>query len=254
MYMKPMLQQIFDELFDFGIRHFYFVVGRGKRAIEDHFTPDYGFVRRLSRKSKPYQAAHLKEFYKKIQNSTIVWVNQPEPKGFGDAVLQAQPLIGRDRFLVHAGDTYIISRKKTVYVKLHEAYEKEQAEAIITLKRVQDARQYGVAEGTRRNDLFRIRRVVEKPERPASNLAIMPIYIFTPRIFDALRAMPAGKGGEIQLTDGIQRLIDDGHIVNAIKLQADDTRLDIGTPETYWEALKTSFKTAATAEAQGIDS
>jgi UTP--glucose-1-phosphate uridylyltransferase len=70
----------------------------------------------------------------------------------------------------------------------------------------------------------------------------MPIYVFHPVIFKALEQTPPGRGGEVQLTDGIQRLISWGLRVYAVKLREEDVRLDIGNPEGYWEAVKTSFK------------
>ena len=87
--LKPIVQQIFEQLFDFGLRQFYFIVGRGKRAIEDHFTPDHWFVGRLNTVGKGRQV--LEAFYRRIEESCIIWVNQPEPRGFGAAVLQAEP-------------------------------------------------------------------------------------------------------------------------------------------------------------------
>jgi len=76
----------------------------------------------------------------------------------------------------------------------------------------------------------------------------MPLYVFNPIIFEALKSTRPGKGGEIQLTDGIRRLVEAGHRVQAIKLREDDVRLDIGTPETYWEALKLSHRHALSKE------
>jgi UTP--glucose-1-phosphate uridylyltransferase len=186
--LKPMVQRIFEQLFDFGVREFCFIVGRGKRAIQDHFTPDREFVYRLDSHGKSGQALGLKSFYRKLESSTIVWVNQPEPKGFGDAVLQAEALVGTERFLVHAGDTYILSANQSTHARLVEAHEKGQAEVTLTVKEVPDPRQYGVAEVADSDaDTVRVTQVVEKPEQPASRLAIMPLYVFNPTIFEALR-------------------------------------------------------------------
>lgn len=243
--LKPMVQQIFEQLFDLDIREFYFIVGKEKRAIEDHFTPDREFISRLNSHGKNSQAQELESFYKKIEASTIVWVNQPEPKGFGDAVLQAERLIRDEPFLVHAGDTYIISNAPAIPVRLAEAHTRNQAQATLTIQEVEDPRQYGVAEVSEMSGgILDVKRVEEKPTRPTTKLALMPIYIFNPTIFNALRATKADKGGELQLTDAIQKLIETGHKVQAVKLRADDIRLDIGTPETYWEALQLSHRHA----------
>jgi len=78
-YLKPMLQVLFEQLYKFGFREFCFIVGRGKRAVEDHFTPDYSFLDLLEKKGKEKFVKSLKEFYSMIEKSTIVWINQPEP-------------------------------------------------------------------------------------------------------------------------------------------------------------------------------
>jgi UTP--glucose-1-phosphate uridylyltransferase len=244
--VKPLVQQIFEQLYDHGIRNFYFVVGKGKRAIEDHFTPDREYIHRLNSHGKNVQAFQLESFYRRIQASMIVWVNQPEPKGFGHAVLQAKRLISTEPFLVHAGDTLIKSRTETILARLAKAYMKTQADAMLTLQEVEDPRQYGVAEVNEASDgNLDIEMVVEKPTQPKSKLAIMPLYVLNQSIFSALETTPLDKGGEIQLTDAIQKLIDTGHRVQAIKLREDDMRLDIGTPETYWEALELSYRYAS---------
>jgi UTP--glucose-1-phosphate uridylyltransferase len=243
MCLKPVVEMIFGQLIDYGVREFYFIVGRGKRAIQDHFTPDYEFVQRLDRSGRKNQALLLQKFYEKVKSSTIVWVNQPEPKGFGDAVLQAKSLVGKDPFLVHAGDTYIISATQTVCARLTEAHWKNRAAATLTLKEIQDPRQYGVAEISETDsEIVEVLRVVEKPPQPTSRFALMPVYVFSHDIFEILADTPPGRDGEIQLTDGIQELIETGHKVQAIKLRKDDVRLDIGTPETYWEALEITHR------------
>jgi len=94
--VKPLLQLIFEQLHDVGIREFCFVIGRGKRAIEDHFTPDPIFLRELRERGKGREAESLERFYAMLSDSSITWVNQPEPRGFGDAVLGASFKPGTD--------------------------------------------------------------------------------------------------------------------------------------------------------------
>lgn len=241
--LKPALQLVFEQLYDVGFREFYFIIGREKRAIEDHFTPEPGYVAMLEGKGKSGPADELKRFYRKIEDSTIVWVNQPEPRGFGDAVLKAAAFAGGEPVLVHAGDTYIISDNARHLRALMQTHDKLEADATCVLQEVEDPRQYGVAEveeigGT----AYRVKKVIEKPEKPTTNLALMPIYVFDPVIFKALKETAPGVGNEIQLTDGIQKLIDGGLKVYAIKLSPNDIRLDIGTIETYWDALKLSYQ------------
>jgi UTP--glucose-1-phosphate uridylyltransferase len=243
--LKPVVQQIFEQLFECGMREFYLVVGREKRAIEDHFSPDSEFIRRLNNHRKNGHTADLERFYRRIEESTIAWVNQPSPEGFGDAVLRVEPFVGEEPFLVNAGDTYMASTLNDVPIRLSQAHAKGRAEATLTLKEIEDPRQYGVAEVTRSAEHeFDVKRVVEKPSQPTSKLAIMPFYIFNSTIFEALRNTERDRAGELQLTDAIQKLIDTGHRVNAIELDADYVRIDVGSPETYWEALRLSHSSS----------
>lgn len=242
--LKPLLQTVFEQLYDLGFRDFYFIIGREKRAIEDHFTPEFDYVTMLKGKGKNVTADELKNFYRKIEGSSIVWVNQPEPKGFGDAVLRAAAFAGSESVLVHAGDTYILSDGAHHLKALLKAHKELGADATLTLQEVEDPRQYGVAEVEELGGGYKVKRVVEKPEEPATNLALMPVYAFRPIIFRALRETKPGKGGEIQLTDGIQKLIDWGLKVHATKLGPSDVRFDIGTIETYWKALELSYRHA----------
>ena len=241
--LKPLLQALFEQLYEFGFRNFIFVVGRGKRAIEDHFTPDWDFVRRLNSKGKNKLAASLERFYKMIEGSSIAFVNQPEPRGFGHAVLMARHFIEGEPFLVCAGDTYIISEGGNFFKRMINEF-KEDVSAVLLLQTVVDPRQYGVAIVQRLEGRNLVTRVIEKPEEPPSNYAIMPFYIFRPEIMRILEKLKPGVGGEIQLTDAIQTLIDQGQKVVGEFLRDDEVRLDIGTPETYWEALKLSYNYA----------
>jgi len=241
--VKPLLQLLFEQLYGLGFRDFCFVVGRGKRAIEDHFTPDSEFIRQLNNRGKNKLASDLEAFYDMVKGSTIIWVNQPEPEGFGHAVLMAKPFIGNESFLGCAGDTYIISQNGNHIKRLIKAHLKHKADATLLLQHMKDPKGYGVAEAKETKEgIFKVKSVVEKPEKPPSNLAIMPIYMFNPTVMNALEKTPPGYGGEIQLTDGIQKLIHMGLNVYATKMREDEIRLDIGTPETYWEALSLSYK------------
>jgi UTP--glucose-1-phosphate uridylyltransferase len=250
--LKPTVQQIFEQLFDLGLREFCFVVGKGKRAIEDHFTPDRDYIGKLNAHGKGIQALQLERFYDRIDQSTIVWVNQPQPRGFGHAVLQAEPLIGKETFLVHAGDTYITSKSNPVHERLLQEHFANKTDVTLTVQHVADPRQYGVAQ-VRESPTghLEVISVEEKPVQPKTNFAIMPLYVFIDSIFESLRSTKKDQKGEIQLTDAIQRLLESGRKVQAIKLRPDDLRLDIGTPETYWEALELSYR-SATSESSSI--
>ena len=237
-HMKPIVQAIFEQLYDVGVRDFFFVVGRGKRVIEDHFSPDQGFLEYL--KSDGKDSAGLLEFYEKVGSSSAVFLNQSTPLGFGDAVLRGRHVID-GTFIVHAGDTVVISDHNRHLVNLTKIHERHRASATLLVQEVDDPRIYGVAEGKDLGDgVLQVSRVVEKPERPKSRLAILPVYIFEPEIFDALSTIRPGRGGEIQLTDGIQKLVNGGHRVLAVTLHEGETSLDFGSPAAIVEAFRLS--------------
>jgi UTP--glucose-1-phosphate uridylyltransferase len=249
--LKPAIQQIFEQLFDFGFREFCFIVGKGKRALEDHFTPDRDYIQQLASRGKTAQASQLGRFYDRLEFSTIVWINQPKPLGFGHAVLQAEPFVRHDTFLVHAGDTYITSKPTSIHSRLLNAHFGNGADVSLVVQELPDPRNYGVAQVRGTNgDSLEVVGVEEKPRQPKSKFAIMPLYVFVGTIFDALKKTKADRVGETQLTDAIQGLLNAGRRVQAVSLRPDDVRMDIGTPETYWEALELSYRNAKSSSIQ----
>jgi UTP--glucose-1-phosphate uridylyltransferase len=241
MAVKPVVQVVFEQLYDAGLREFCYVVGRGKRSIEDHFTPDRECVRTLEGMGRNDQAVDLELFYEKLKTSTIMWVNQPEPKGFGNAVLMALPFVQNEQFLVHAGDSCILSKDMDHIKKLLLTYEQVNADAAFIVLEIEEPRQYGVIDGDEvETGVFKVKAAVEKPDRPPTNLAIIAIYAFRPVIFEAIKATRPGRNGEIQLTDAIQKLVDWGSNVYAVRLDKNYAHLDVGSPERYWDALDLS--------------
>lgn len=241
---KPFLQLVFEQLYYAGIRNFVFVVGRGKRSIEDHFTADRGYTNYLRSRGKIREAEILEEFYNMLDDSIIAWVNQPHPRGFGDAVLRGAMLVDDKPFMVHAGDIAVFKPGKPPHtlMNLIKIYNERAPDALLLLKKVHDPRHYGVALaeslGTYRGyRLLHIHRVIEKPREPISNLAIAAIYIFKPTIIDILKNTMPGPRGEVELTDAIQGLIEKGGRVEAVEA-VDEQFIDIGRPETYIEAIK----------------
>jgi len=247
--LKPLLQALFEQLYNFGFRQFCFVVGRGKRAIEDHFTPDWDFVEKMDKMGKYSTVSELVAFYKMLEESVIVWVSQHVPRGFGDAVRTARHFVGDDDFLLCAGDTIILGSNTNFLQRLLDAGPRNELDASLLVQKVENPQQYGVVVSKPlSHNLHQVSKVVEKPKTPPSNLAIMPFYIFTPHIMKMLDMISEGVGGEIQLTDAIQKLIDMGGKVLAVELLDNELRLDIGTPETYMEALSLSYKYANSGE------
>jgi UTP--glucose-1-phosphate uridylyltransferase len=239
--LVPILELVFDQLFAFGFRKFCFIVGREKRAIEDYFTFDSDFANAFSRIDRQ-RVDPMLQFYERTKRSTIAWVNQADPLGFGHAVLAAESMMSGKPFLVHAGDTLIYSNGYSHLKRLVEVHESSGAEATLLLKEIPSPKHYGVAEVHVRKGVLLVDKIIEKPVKPRSNFAVMPLYIFEPSIFAALKATKPGLGGEIQLTDGIQRMIDQGKKIVAVKLTESESRLDIGNPEYYWEALRVSHE------------
>lgn len=241
--VKPIVQAVFENLHNVGLREFCFIVGKGKRAIEDHFTPDQNCIKSLQEIGKNGQAVDLDDFYEKLESSTVMWVNQPEPKGFGNAVLMAQPFVQNERCLVHAGDGYLKSEKMDYLQKLIHASEELKADAAFLVIEIDNPTQYGIVEGKEvQINVIRVEAIDEKPEKPKTNLAVMAMYTFSPIIFEALKETVPDKKGETQLTDAIQKLIEWNKEVYAIKLDKTYKRIDIGTPQAYKQALETTYQ------------
>jgi dTDP-glucose pyrophosphorylase len=150
---------------------------------------------------------------------------------------------GKDPFLVHAGDAYVYSKNFGHLRRLLSAFEGD-VECSLALRRVPDPREYGVALGKSSRGLVIIEEIIEKPKVPKSNRAVTPVYTFRHSIFDAIRGAGPGVGGEVQLTDGIQRLVKLGKKVVGVELKSDESWIDIGTPATYWEGLSISYRYA----------
>ena len=237
--VKPLIQVIFEQFFQQGLREYCIIVGRQKRIIQDHFIIDEEFLKKIEKKSKYKQ--DLKNFYSMLNKSKIFWAEQSEPKGFGDAVKYSESFVGNDDFLVIAGDT-LIPKGDKVIKKLMNAKLKGKNDAILLLKEVPDPRRFGVAviNQTKNKDI--ITNVEEKPKNPKSNLSIVALYRFGPSIFKALNDIRSGQK-ELQLTDAIQKLIDWGGNVSAIHLNENDRVIDIGTADSYLETI-TKFKNA----------
>ncbi len=240
--LKPMLQAVFEQLYDVGFREFAFIVGRGKRAIEDHFLPDEEFVQYLRDINKNDFAEELQKFYEKLNNSDMVFINQPKPKGFGDAVGRAALFTGNEKFLIHAGDDLIVSKNNNHLKRATKTFEEYKADALFLVEEVPDPRKYGVIIGKEEKPgIFQVRNIVEKPKKPPSNLAIIAIYIFKPIIYKAIKELKPDENKEIQLTDALKLLIDWNCKVYGLKLKSNEIRIDIGTAESYLEMLKTTI-------------
>lgn len=241
--IKPILQVIFEKLYGVGFREFCFIVGRGKRSVEDHFTADFNFVKYLETKNKDIIATELIKFYKKMTESNIIFINQPEPKGFGDAIYRARAFTLNDPFLVHAGDDLVLSSNESHIRRLTKAFNGMKADATFLIERVEDPTRYGVITGFEiKPGIYKVTDIIEKPKEPPSNIATIAIYIFNEMIYDAIKRTEPDKSHEIQLTDAIKNLILSGGRVYAVSLTPNEKRIEVGTPQSYWNALKYTFE------------
>jgi len=236
--LKPMLQAIFEQLYDEGFREYGFIVGRGKRAIEDHFTPDYSFVEYLKNKNKTQLSGEMQEFYRKISESTMVFINQPKPKGFADAVYQARVFTQNEPFLMHAGDDLVFSQNNRHLKRLIRIFEQRNADVSFLVEEVDDPQKYGVVIGKEVEPyLFEVENVIEKPKKPISYLAVVALYVFKPVIHEGIERAKPDEKGEMQIADALQVLLKRQCKMYALKLRPGEHRVDIGTPETYFETL-----------------
>jgi len=232
---KPVLHFIFDALYNVGVRYFYFIVGRGKRIIEDYFTPDWNYVEHLEYIGKYVFADKLRFFYERLENCNILMINQPTPKGFGDAVLRAAPFMASDTFFIHAGDDILYPDHSSNLLMMMNHFEKHNLDGVLLYEKVSNPEMYGVVVGEELEDYVIVKRVVEKPKIPLGNNAIVAVYLFNASLFDALKETKP-ESGEHQLTDAIDYLLRNGGHIHALKIKGN--RVDLGLPDHYLSALK----------------
>lgn len=244
--LKPILQLVFEQLYNVGFRQFCFVVGsRSRRAVKNHFTPDRNFIIYLHETNKPEQADEMQQFYRKINKSTIVFTNQPEPLGTGDAVRRVKNFAGKEPFLLHMGDDLVLSKPENNHLKrLIKVFKERQADVTFLAVRVKDPTIYGVIAGKQIvKGLHKVETIVYRPKVPPSNLSDVTAYIFKSNIYPEIRKVkPNEESGEVSLIPAIQSLINGGGKVYAVELSKEEKRIDIGNTKLYWEALDATYK------------
>ncbi|HMC89637.1 MAG TPA: UTP--glucose-1-phosphate uridylyltransferase, partial [Gemmataceae bacterium] len=237
---KPVVQYVVEELAQSGIRRLLFVTGPGKTSIENHFDINAELVTFLRETGKEQL---LEELDFERQGLEYFYTRQRKQLGLGHAVLCARPLVGAQPFVVALGDSIIgLHAQSRIVQRMIEEFEKARADAVVAFEEVPRAEvvQYGIARPRENDaDIFRLDDVIEKPsvaEAP-SNLAIAARYVFAPAIFELLASTPPGKGGEIQLTDAMRAMINQGGKVLGMRLAPQERRFDIGTFQSYFEAF-----------------
>ncbi len=226
---KPSLQYIVEELVESGITDIVIVTGRNKNSIEDHFDYSYELETTLERDGKVELLGKLQHLY---SMANIFYVRQNKPLGLGHAILKAKPFIGDEPFVIALGDDIMYNRSKPVSKQLVETYEKYGA-SVIGVQEVapEDVSKYGVVKPVETLDERTVEMTdfVEKPslEEAPSRLACLGRYVLDGKIFDYLANGKPGKGGEIQLTDSILAMLNDGNKVVAHDFEG--KRYDIGS-------------------------
>ena len=235
---KPIVQYVAEELVANGAEQILFITGRSKTSIENHFDGDPEIERILA-------ATHKEELLQEILDlpAKFLYTRQRMQRGLGDAIQCGEHFAGEQPFIVALGDSILglHAQSKTVS-RCVELFETKRASCVIAVEEVaiEQTRHYGIiapAEGD--GECFRVRTLVEKPrpEEAPSNLAIAGRYVFSPVIFDMLRRVKPDHRGEIQLTDAIQLLCEEGKRVLAVKLPPGERRYDIGNFPSYFESF-----------------
>ena len=236
--LKPILQVIFESLYDYNIRDFCFIVGRTKRAVKDHFTPNVDLLALLKKEKKMELRSQLNDFFKKLKRTKLVFVTQAKPVGFGNAIEYGKKFVTNDYFLLHAGDDIVISKENSHLRRLENSFKKYKADIACLIEEVDDPSQYGVISGTiLENGIIDIKEIDEKPKKPKSKNAIIAIYIFKPKIFRYLSLVKKQSSPQNQLSDAFELALHKGDKIIGVVLKKNEKRVDIGTPETYSKVL-----------------
>jgi UTP--glucose-1-phosphate uridylyltransferase len=233
---KPLIQYAVEEAAAAGITDMIFITGRNKRAIEDHFDKAYELETELALRNKT-------ALLEAVQAATppginCIYIRQTEALGLGHAVLCAAPVVNDEPFAVLLADD-LIDGVVPVIKQMVDVAGRENASVIGVMDvPAADVGSYGIVETIPEPSderLSRITRIVEKPKAGSvsSTAAVVGRYVLSPRIFHHLRTMPAGAGGEIQLTDGIAHLLAEERVLS---YRFDGRRYDCGTKLGYLEA------------------
>ncbi|MEV6649278.1 UTP--glucose-1-phosphate uridylyltransferase GalU [Streptomyces sp. NPDC051219] len=236
---KPAIQYVVEEAVSAGLSDVLMITGRNKRPLEDHFDRNYELESALTRKGDAERLAKVQE---SSDLATMHYVRQGDPRGLGHAVLCAAPHVGDQPFAVLLGDDLIDPRDPLLarMVEIQEVH----GGSVIALMEVDPAQihLYGCAavEPTQYGDVVKITGLVEKPEaaEAPSNYAIIGRYVLDPAVFAILRETEPGRGGEIQLTDALQKLAVDeklGGPVHGVVFKG--RRYDTGDRGDYLRAI-----------------
>ncbi|MET8504573.1 UTP--glucose-1-phosphate uridylyltransferase GalU [Streptomyces sp. NPDC004787] len=236
---KPAIQYVVEEAVAAGLSDVLMITGRNKRPLEDHFDRNYELEEALVRKGDGERLAKVQE---SSDLATMHYVRQGAPRGLGHAVLCAAPHVGEQPFAVLLGDD-LIDPRDPLLARMVEVRERFGG-SVIALMEVEPSQihLYGCAAvgPTGESDVVKVTGLVEKPE-PAeapSNLAVIGRYVLDPAVFAILRETGPGRGGEIQLTDALQKLVQDERVggpVHGVVFKG--RRYDTGDRGDYLRAI-----------------
>jgi UTP--glucose-1-phosphate uridylyltransferase len=232
---KPLIQYAVDEALSAGAENLVFITGSSKRAIEDHFDSNPELEAVLQAQGKQELLDTLRGILPSW--ASCVYIRQPAPLGLGHAVLCARPVVGNAPFMVHLADDLIDATVPCLkqMVEVHSRY----GGSVLGVQNVprQDTDKYGIVtlESTVAPRIGKISHIVEKPkpEKAASTLAVVGRYLLSASLFEDLAKIGKGAGGEIQLTDGIARLLQREPIY---AFEFEGKRYDCGSKLGYLQA------------------
>ncbi len=235
---KPVIQYAVEEAVAAGIEQVIIVTSSQKRAIEDHFDLSFELEHLLEEKGDIEMLRQIRHITDLAQ---VSYVRQKEQLGLGHAVLMAKELVGHEPFAVILSDDVVVGERPCIGQLVH-AYNETHSSVVAVMEVPNaDSQRYGVIAGgpvegaLNHGRLHKVTRLVEKPA-PAdapSNLAIIGRYVLTPKIFDKLESTPRGAGGEIQLTDAIEALMEEQAVYG---YEFEGTRYDCGTTMGWLKA------------------
>ncbi|NUA25263.1 UTP--glucose-1-phosphate uridylyltransferase GalU [Cupriavidus basilensis] len=231
---KPLIQYAVEEAMAAGITEMIFVTGRSKRAIEDHFDKAYELEAELEAKNKQALLTLVRSI--KPSHVECFYVRQPEALGLGHAVLCAEKLVGDAPFAVMLADD-LLDGDPPVMKQMVDLYGHYNC-SVLGVEEIapEQSRSYGVVDGREWDEgVIKVSDIVEKPapENAPSNLGVVGRYILTPRIFDHIRNLKPGAGGEFQLTDAIQSLLSQEQV---LAYRYKGVRYDCGSKLGYLKA------------------
>ncbi|MBE6053809.1 MAG: UTP--glucose-1-phosphate uridylyltransferase GalU [Clostridium sartagoforme] len=231
---KPTIQYIIEECVKSGIEEILIITGRNKKCIEDHFDKSIELELELESNGKEEMLEMVREISDMVN---IHFIRQKEPKGLGHAIQCAKTFIGNEPFAVLLGDDIVYNDNKPCLSQLINCYN-EYKTSVLGVQEVSEynVSKYGIVGGINIEDrIYKVKELVEKPsvDKAPSNIAILGRYIITPRIFEILEETEPGKGGEIQLTDALLKLLEEEAIY---AYNFEGRRYDVGDKQGFLEA------------------